>query len=90
VRPLLIVLAVVLGPVGIALALAVVVRRYVADQPDPWIEKRITRPRYRWEKADEALQQRTAARREAAHRIRTRAAHVESGSPVSELLRRVK
>jgi len=39
---------------------------------------------------DEALQQRTRQRREAAAKIRVRASHVESGAAVSDALRMVK
>lgn len=50
----------------------------------------IKSPVVRFTGHDEALQQRTRRRRDAANQIRERAAQVESGVPVSDVLRRVK
>lgn len=49
-------------------------------QPD------IKPPVYRFTGFDEALRTRTKARREAAERIRARAARVDSGAPISAVL----
>jgi hypothetical protein len=57
--------------------------------PEP-CDDLIKPPVYRYTGSDESLRDRTKARREAAQRIRGRAAQVESGGAVSELLRRIK
>ncbi len=58
--------------------------------PDVKIDALIKAPRVLYVGCDEALRERTAQRRLAAERIRQRAQRVESGSPVSEILRMVK
>jgi hypothetical protein len=45
---------------------------------------------YRFTGTDEAVRERTAKRRRAAAGIRTRAARVDAGAPVSDVLRMVK
>lgn len=45
---------------------------------------------YRFEGHDDSLRVKTEAKRQAADRMRTRAARVETGSKVSEILRMVK
>lgn len=50
----------------------------------------ISKPRYRYLNADEGLRERTAKRRQAADAIRKRAAKVDSGNPVFDVLRMVK
>lgn len=45
---------------------------------------------YRFEGHDEALRLRTEKRRQAAESIRKRASSVESGAPVTDVLRRIK
>jgi hypothetical protein len=47
-------------------------------------------PTYIFTGHDDALRQRTEARRKAAEGLRTRANHVDSGEAVSNILRRVK
>lgn len=62
-------------------------RRYGSDD---LVIPPLSKERYLYLNADESLRERTAKKRQAADVIRTRAAKVESGSPVSEILRRVK
>ena len=57
--------------------------------PEP-CDELIVPPRPLYVGTDESLRERTKARREAAQRIRGRAAQVDSGGAVSELLRRIK
>lgn len=45
---------------------------------------------YKYSQADEDLRKRTETRRRAAESIRNRAAQVETGAPVAQVLRRVK
>ncbi len=59
-------------------------------RPEDKIDDLIKPPRILFTGCDEALRERTAQRRLAAERIRQRAQRVESGSPVSEILRMVK
>jgi hypothetical protein len=89
-KGLLVAVAVIVPGGLVVLAVIAFLRRRIEPGPDPWLEARITPPKYRWNKADEGVRQRTTARRDAADRMRSRAAHVESGSAVSDLLRRVK
>ena len=70
----------------------------------PWILRRLSwrygrdtlvipplsKARYRFLNSDEALAERTAKKRSVADGSRKRAAQVDSGTPVSDLLRRVK
>lgn len=57
--------------------------------PEP-CDAMIRPPVYRFTGTDEALRKRTEARREAAKAIRARANKVETGAPVSDVLRRVR
>lgn len=59
-------------------------RRYGQDDV---IETAIKAPTYRHVGADEGLQARSRQRRDAADRIRARAAAVESGAKVADVLR---
>lgn len=61
-----------------------------SDQPDELITELIKPPRIVHRNFDESLRERTAAKRQAADKIRARANHVESGSPVADVLRMVK
>ncbi len=63
---------------------------YWFSRRDDLIDTLITAPVYKWDRQDDALRVRTEARRKAADAMRARAAHVESGEPVSTILRRVK
>lgn len=67
-------------------------RRLHARESDPNIARLIVPPIYRkgMTTHDEALRLRTEARRKAADAIRSRAAHVESGAPVKDVLRMVR
>jgi hypothetical protein len=53
---------------------------------DALIDTLIVPPTYRFEKADEALAQKTQQRRAAAASIRHRASAVETGAPVAKVL----
>ena len=71
--------------------LARVVRRLGGNiSADAEIERLIKPPVSRFAGHDEALRKRTLDKRAAAARMRGRALQVESGAPVSDLLRRVK
>ncbi len=52
-----------------------------------YLAERIRPPKYRFEGMDEALRARTEQRRRAAEGIRGRAARLESGSRVGEVMR---
>ena len=58
--------------------------RYLADPMTP------SQPIQKFTGFDPALRERTAARRQAADKIRVRAAHVETGVLVADVLRLVK
>ena len=72
---------------AVAYGLAILGRRYGGTDNKLVIPKR---PVPRFEGHDEALRLRTEARRKAADGIRRRAASVESGAKVSDVLRVVK
>lgn len=78
------------------LIIGAVYRRWTQQQPDPALELLIGKPRYMVDasgkrlKHNEGLAARTRLRRTAADAIRQRAAKVESGTPVSDVLRMVK
>lgn len=74
----------------IALAIGWLVRRARQQSVDAEIQALIKTPVHKFTGHDEALWKRTKDRREAAHKIRVRAAKVETGAPVSDILRRVK
>ncbi len=57
------------------------------DQPDDLITKLIGTPVVKFKDFDPTVRERTAAKRQAADKIRARANHVESGSPVSVILK---
>ncbi len=59
-------------------------------EDDPKLAELIKPPRILFTGCDEGLRERTEKRRQAAERIRQRAQRVESGSPVSDILRMVK
>lgn len=67
-------------------------RRLRTRDVDPTIDALIVPPIYGkgMETHDDALRVKTEARRKAADAIRTRAAHVESGAPVKDVLRMVR
>lgn len=62
------------------------IRRVFRRRVDP-IHGLIKTPRQTFTGSDEALQARTAAKRKAADAIRLRAAKVESGAPVADVLK---
>lgn len=72
------------------LAVRWLVRRRHQQSIDAELDTLIKPPVRKFDGHDEALAKRTQQRREAADRMRGRAAQVESGAPVSALLRRVK
>ena len=59
-----------------------------SDDLDPALV--IKPPILKYAGSDEGMRDRTAKRREAADKIRQRAAHVETGSKVADVLRMVK
>lgn len=64
---------------------------YLARQAEDDVIDTLIKPvQQRFTGSDEALQARTAKKRQAADSIRRRAAHVESGSQVADVLRMVK
>lgn len=87
-RRWVLVVAVLALPGGLVLA-AWLLKRARQDA-DPWIAAHIKPPSYRWTASDESLRNRTAQRRKAADGIRTRAAKVETGASVSDVLRMIK
>jgi hypothetical protein len=95
-RPDVRALAIALVPGGLlVLALGLVLRAWRrrqatrdAAQVDALIAAKGARPRFTGH--DDRLRVKTHQRREAADRFRRKAAHVESGAPVSDVLRLVK
>ncbi len=79
-----------LMPGGSLIALGVWLRRRWLAREAAAIDARIQPPIQLFKGQDDALRVRTKKRREAADGIRSRAAHVETGAPVSDVLRRVK
>lgn len=68
-------------------------RRWLARERhaiDQRIEANRPRPKPDFMKADDSLRVRTMARRDTADRLRSRAAHVESGASAAQILRAVK
>jgi len=89
----------VLAVAGIALAVVALqawYRRWRDQQPDPalddprWKITPLTKERYLYLNADETLAVKTGQRRGAASAIRARAARVETGEPVRDVLRMAK
>lgn len=87
-KPWVYVAAVIL-PGGCLLLLAYWIRRRLRDAEDPMLAGKIVPPVVKFAGHDDALRVRTIARRKAADAIRTRAGHIESGAPVSDVLRLV-
>lgn len=84
-------LAAVVLPGGLVIAAVVWLRRrWLANRAADLLITPLGPQHYRFTGHDEALRLRTEARRKAAAGIRTRANLVESGAPVSDVLRRVK
>jgi len=77
-------------PGGSLIYLAVWLRRRWMAREAATVAALIVPPRQVFAGQDDALRVRTEARRKAADAIRARAAHVESGARVSDVLRRVK
>ena len=90
-KPWLIVVAAIV-PGGSLLLLAAWAWKRWMTVTDTKIDTLIVPPSFRpgMEKQNDSLRVKTEARRKAAASMRTRAAHVESGAPVCDLLRRVK
>ncbi len=77
-------------PFGSLIALGIWLRRRWLARASDALDAQIKPPRIVYASSDEPLRKRTEARRKAADGIRRRASIVESGSPVSDVLRRVK
>lgn len=89
-KPWVLAAVAVILPGGWLVALAVWLRRRWLARDARAVDALIKPPRPVFEGSDEGLRQRTEKRRQAANGIRGRAARVESGSPVSDVLRLVK
>lgn len=83
---LLLAVAIVVSGGGLVALAVLLRRRWLAAQQPPVIAP----PRQIFTGHDEGARLRTEARRKAADAIRSRAAHVETGARVSDVLRRIK
>lgn len=75
---------------GLAITAGVWLRRRSLARDLTRVIAEIRPPTYRFTGLDEPLRKRTEAKRKAADAIRSRAALVETGAPVSDVLRLVK
>jgi hypothetical protein len=89
VRTWLLTAAAIIVPGGAIVALVVWLRRRWLARAAARLNAQIKPPRPIYTAHDDSLRRRTVARRKAADGIRQRAVRVETGSPVSDVLRLV-